>query len=100
MNYLAKLSCLVHLPTIMNFDEFKATKDAKGKITFIITYTKSHKTFDISESRKSNYLKKYFFRFSRKQRLNLLLLTYLVLIMICLNLYSLMSLLYLIDFIL
>lgn len=57
------------LPTIMNFDEFKATKDTKGKMAFIITDTKNHTTFDILESRKANYLKKYFFRFPRKQRL-------------------------------
>ena len=57
------------LPTIMNFDEFKATKDTIGKMAFIITDTKTHKTFDILESRKANYLKKYFYRFPRKQRL-------------------------------
>lgn len=57
------------LPTIMNFDEFKATKDTKGKMAFIITDTNTHKTFDILESRKSNYLKRYFLRFPRKQRL-------------------------------
>ena len=57
-----------NLPTIMNFDEFKATKDTVGKMAFIITDTRNHKTFDILESRKSNYLKKYF-RFPRKQRL-------------------------------
>lgn len=58
------------LPSIMNFDEFKATKDTKGKMAFIITNNKTGKTFDILESRKSNYLKKYFYRFPRKQRLN------------------------------
>lgn len=57
------------LPAVMNFDEFKATKDTIGKMAFIITDTKKHKTFDILESRKSNYLKKYFYRFPRKQRL-------------------------------
>ena len=57
------------LPTIMNFDEFKATKNTIGKMAFIITDNKNHKTFDILESRKSNYLKKYFYRFPRKQRL-------------------------------
>ncbi len=57
------------LPTVMNFDEFKATKDTIGKMAFIITDTRTHKTFDILESRKANYLKKYFFRFPRKQRL-------------------------------
>lgn len=57
------------LPTIMNFDEFKATKDTVGKMAFIITDTRTHKTFDILESRKANYLKKYFYRFQRKERL-------------------------------
>lgn len=57
------------LPTVMNFDEFKATKDTVGKMAFIITDTRTHKTFDILESRKANYLKKYFYRFPRKQRL-------------------------------
>lgn len=57
------------LPTIMNFDEFKATKDTKGKMAFIITNTKNHKVFDILESRRANYIKHYFFRFSRKERL-------------------------------
>lgn len=57
------------LPTIMNFDEFKATKDTVGKMAFIITNTTTHKTFDILESRKSNYLKRYFLRFPRIQRL-------------------------------
>lgn len=57
------------LPTIMNFDEFKATNNTLGKMAFIITDSLHHKTFDILESRKSNYLKKYFFRFPRKQRL-------------------------------
>ena len=58
-----------YLPTIMNFDEFKATKDTEGKMAFIITNNETGKTFDILPSRKSNYLKKYFFRFPRKQRL-------------------------------
>ena len=57
------------LPTVMSFDEFKATKDTIGKMAFIITDTRTHKTFDILESRKANYLKKYFFRLPRKQRL-------------------------------
>ena len=57
------------LPIIMNFDEFKATKDTEGKMAFIITNNETGKTFDILPSRKSNYLRKYFFRFPRKQRL-------------------------------
>lgn len=57
------------LPTIMNIDEFKATKDTKGKMAFHIVNNKTGKTFDIIESRKSNFLIKYFMRFPRKQRL-------------------------------
>ena len=58
------------LPTIINFDEFKATRDTEGKMALIITNNETGKTFDILPSRKSNYLKKYFFKFPRKQRLN------------------------------
>lgn len=54
------------LPDIINIDEFKATRDTQGKMALIITNNKTHKTFDILPSRKSNYLKKYFFRFPRK----------------------------------
>lgn len=71
MHQLSKKTVLPgYLPTIMNFDEFKATKDTEGKMAFIITNTNTGKTFDILESRKSNYLRKYFYRFPRKQRLN------------------------------
>lgn len=57
------------LPTIINIDEFKATKDTKGKMAFHIINNRTGKTFDIIESRKSNFLIKYFMRFPRKQRL-------------------------------
>ena len=57
------------LPDIINIDEFKATRDTVGKMALIITNNKTHKTFDILPSRKSNYLEKYFFKFPRKQRL-------------------------------
>jgi len=57
------------LPTIINIDEFKATKDTKGKMAFHIINNKTGKIFDIIESRKSNFLIKYFMRFPRKQRL-------------------------------
>lgn len=57
------------LPSIMNIDEFKATKDTIGKMAFHIINNKTGKTFDIIESRKSNYIFKYFMRFPRKQRL-------------------------------
>lgn len=57
------------LPSIINIDEFKATKNTKGKMAFHIINNKTGKTFDIIESRKSNFLIKYFMRFPRKQRL-------------------------------
>ena len=57
------------LPTIINIDEFKATKDTKGKMAFHIINNITGKTFDIIESRKSNFLIKYFMRFPRRQRL-------------------------------
>ena len=57
------------LPTVMNIDEFKATKDTIGKMAFHIVNNRTGKTFDIIESRKSNFIIKYFMRFPRKQRL-------------------------------
>lgn len=57
------------LPTIINIDEFKATKDTKGKMAFHIINNRTGKTFDILESRKSNDLRNYFMKFPRKQRL-------------------------------
>lgn len=57
------------LPTIMNIDEFKDTNDTIGKMAFHIVNNRTGKTFDIIESRKSNFLFKYFMRFPRKQRL-------------------------------
>jgi len=56
------------LPTIMNFDEFKATKDTVGKMAFIITNNNTGQVFDILESRKYNYLDKYFRRYGKDQR--------------------------------
>lgn len=57
------------LPDIINIDEFKATNDTVGKMALIITNNKTRKVFDILPSRKSNYIKNYFFKFPRKQRL-------------------------------
>ena len=52
----------------MNWDEFKATKDTKGKLTFIITDNNKGKIFDIQDSRKSIDLDKYFRRYSKDER--------------------------------
>ena len=57
-----------HLPKYMNWDEFKATKDTKGKMAFIITDNDNGKIFDINDSRKSRDLEKYFRRYSKKER--------------------------------
>ena len=52
----------------MNWDEFKATKDTKGKMAFIITDNDSGNIFDINDSRRSIDLEKYFRRYSKRQR--------------------------------
>ena len=57
------------LPSIINIDEFKATKNTTGKMAFHIINNRTGKTFDIVESRKSSFLIKYFMRFPRRQRL-------------------------------
>ena len=56
------------LPKSMNWDEFKATKDTKGKMAFIITDNDNNNLFDINDSRKSRDLEKYFRRYSKQQR--------------------------------
>ena len=56
------------LPKSMNWDEFKATKDTKGKMDFIITDNDNGNLFDINDSRKSKDLEKYFRRYSKQER--------------------------------
>ena len=56
------------LPTEMNWDEFKATKDTKGKMAFLITNNENGQVFDILDSRKSIDLYKYFRRYSWAER--------------------------------
>ena len=57
-----------HLPIHMNWDEFKATKDASGKMAFIIVDNYTGNIFDIQGSRKSRDLDKYFRRYSKQER--------------------------------
>lgn len=57
-----------HLPIHMNWDEFNATCDTKGKMAFIIVDNQSGNIFDIQDSRKSKDLEKYFSRYSKKER--------------------------------
>ena len=70
LNEISSHKVLRHetLPTSMNWDEFKATKDTKGKMAFIITNNASGNIFDIKDSRKTYDLEKYFKRYSRKER--------------------------------
>ena len=57
-----------HLPSHMNWDEFKATKDSSGKMAFIIVDNNTGNIFDIQDSRKSRDLDKYFRRYSKQER--------------------------------
>lgn len=70
LNDISLHSILRHstLPKSMNWDEFKATKDTKGKMAFIIVDNNSGNIFDIQNSRKSRDLEKYFRRYSRNER--------------------------------
>ena len=70
LNDISSHTVLKHsvLPESMNWDEFKATKDTKGKMAFIIVDNKKGNIFDILDSRKSRDLEKYFRRYPRYVR--------------------------------
>jgi len=70
LNDISSHTVLRHpsLPISMNWDEFKATKDTKGKMAFIIVNNNSGNIFDIQDSRKSRDLEKYFKTYSRNER--------------------------------
>ena len=70
LNDISSHTVLRHptLPTSMNWDEFKATNDTKGKMAFIITNNENGQLFDINDSRKSRDLDKYFRRYSKNER--------------------------------
>ena len=70
LNEISSHTTLRHptLPKSMNWDEFKATKDTKGKMAFIITNNDNGNLFDINDSRKSRDLEKYFRRYSKQER--------------------------------
>ena len=70
LNDISSHTILKHptLPKAMNWDEFKATKDTKGKMAFIIVNNDTGNIFDIQDSRKSRDLEKYFKRYSRNER--------------------------------
>ena len=70
LNEISSHTVLRHssLPKSMNWDEFKATKDTKGKMAFIIVDNNSGNIFDIQDSRKSRDLEKYFRKYSKRER--------------------------------
>lgn len=70
LNQISSHTVLRHstLPNSMNWDEFKATKDTKGKMAFIIIDNDFGNIFDINDSRKSKDLEKYFKRYSKQDR--------------------------------
>lgn len=70
LNNISSHTVLRHptLPKYMNWDEFKATKDTKGKMAFMIVDNQSGNIFDIQDSRKSRDLEKYFKRYSKNER--------------------------------
>ena len=70
LNEISSHTVLRHptLPKSMNWDEFKDTKDTKGKMAFIITDNDNGSLFDINDSRKSRDLEKYFRRYSKQER--------------------------------
>ena len=70
LNTISSHTVLRHstLPKSMNWDEFKATKDTKGKMAFMIVNNDSGNIFDIQDSRKSRDLEKYFRRYPKQER--------------------------------
>jgi len=70
LNDISTKAVLKHefLPTSMNWDEFKATNDTKGKMAFLIIDNEKGNVFDILDSRKSIDLEKYFKRYSKQKR--------------------------------
>ena len=56
------------LPTSFGIDEFSATKDTISKLAFIIVDQDSKNIFDINNSRLSNDIYKYFFRYQKSER--------------------------------
>ena len=70
LNDISSHTVLKHsiLPSSMNWDEFKATKDTKGKMAFLIVDNNKGNIFDILDSRKSRDLEKYFRRYPRYVR--------------------------------
>lgn len=57
-----------YLPTHLSFDEFKATKDTKGKMAFIMINAENGNIIDIIDDRSLSNLCKYFRLYTKKAR--------------------------------
>lgn len=57
-----------HLPAVLSFDEFKATKDTTGAMAFIFADPIQKKLIDILDTRKLYELRRYFHRFPKHVR--------------------------------
>ena len=55
--------CFNYLPDALCFDEFKATKDCDGYMSFIFCDAKNGKIIDILSDRRLHKLKEYFYQF-------------------------------------
>ena len=77
LNNISSKKVLKHekLPTQMNWDEFKATRDTTGKMAFMIVDNQKGNIFDILDSRKSIDLYKYFRKYSPIERDNVKLIS-------------------------
>ncbi len=58
------------LPENLLFDEFKSTKNIKGKMSFLYVNADTNEIIDIVENRQLYYLENYFSRFSLSARKN------------------------------
>ena len=58
-----------HLPEHLAMDEFKSVKNVTGAMSFIFIDNDTHEVIDILENRTTRFLRAYFERFDRKNRL-------------------------------
>ena len=58
-----------HLPEHLAMDEFKSVKNVTGAMSFIFIDNDTHEVIDILENRTTRFLRAYFERFDRKNKL-------------------------------
>lgn len=56
----AKTTYKLALPSVLHFDEFKSTKDAKGNMSFVMMNGENKRLLDIVENRQKRHLDTYF----------------------------------------